>query len=137
MTWQTGQLIDELAPRICRRKVLIVDDSRVAMMQQQALLDGKGFEVYTAGDGEEGVEVALREQPDLILLDLMMPRMDGFEALKILRAEQATRHTPILIVTSQEDRGRIREGYRLGCTGYLTKPIDGPLLMEKIDALLD
>ncbi len=99
------------------------------MMEQMILR--KTYDVVTAKDGSAGVVKALAERPDLILLDVIMPAMDGFEACRRLRSEETTRETPIVLVTSRGEVSHREEGFRCGCSDYITKPIDSLELLEE------
>jgi CheY-like chemotaxis protein len=120
------------------KKILIVDDSKVAAMTQQLILRSlRGCEVITAEDGIKGVETAVMEQPDLILMDVVMPRMNGFEACRLIRAHEATESIPIIMVTTRSESAHVDEGFASGCNDYLLKPIDAAQLLEKINKLAD
>ncbi len=115
-----------------RKKVLVVDDSRTAQMMTALIVSKASFEVLTASDGEEGVQKALAEKPDIILMDVMMPKMDGFEACRALRANDATREIPIIMVTTRGEADKVEVGYDAGCTDYVTKPINSVELLAKL-----
>ena len=120
------------------KKILIVDDSKVAAMTQQLILRSlRGCEVITAEDGIKGVEKAVVEQPDLILMDVVMPRMNGFEACRLIRGHEATESIPIIMVTTRSEPTHVDEGFASGCTDYIFKPIDTAQLLEKIEKLAD
>lgn len=119
-----------------RKKILVVDDSATALMITQALLRRGPYELLTATDGEQAVEVALVFRPDLILMDLVMPRMTGLEACERLRQHERTRHTPIILVTTRGEAENQLAGFERGCTDYVTKPIDGVELLSKVRACL-
>ena len=120
------------------KKILIVDDSKVAAMTQQLILRSlRGCEVITAEDGIKGVEKAVAEQPDLILMDVVMPRMNGFEACRLIRGHEATESIPIIMVTTRSESTHVDEGFASGCTDYIFKPIDTAQLLEKIEKLAD
>ena len=120
------------------KKILIVDDSKVAAMTQQLILRSlKGCEVITAEDGIKGVEKAVAEQPDLILMDVVMPRMNGFEACRLIRGHEATESIPIIMVTTRSESAHVDEGFASGCNDYIFKPIDAAQLLEKIHKLAD
>jgi DNA-binding response OmpR family regulator len=89
-----------------------------------------------ARDGRAAVQMAMDESPDLIILDVVMPRMDGFEACRELRRLEATRTTPIIMVTTRGEPQNIETGYEAGCSDYVTKPINGPELVSKVRDLL-
>ncbi len=115
-----------------RKKILLVDDSGTTLMMEKMILNKGPYDLLTAKDGEEGVAMALKENPDLILLDIVMPKMDGFEACRRLRAEDATKETPIIMVTTRGEVENVEHGYELGCTDYVTKPINSLELMTKV-----
>lgn len=103
-------------------RILIVDDDPWILRMISALLDKRGYEVITASDGEEGLEKAVRVRPDLLITDVMMPKMDGWELVRALRARAELAFTPVLFLTalsSEDDRIR---GFRLGADDYLPKP---------------
>ncbi|MGZ8433788.1 MAG: response regulator, partial [Candidatus Binatia bacterium] len=106
------------------RKILIVDDSETILQMEQMILANEPYELVIARDGVEGVARALETNPDLILLDVVMPRMGGFEALRELRRNQRTNSVPIVMVTTQAEADSIETGYASGCSDYIVKPID-------------
>lgn len=115
-----------------RKKILLVDDSMTALMMEKALLSRHAYDVVVARDGVEAVHSALESAPDLIVLDVIMPRMNGFEACRELRRLEATRGIPIVMVTTRGEPEHIAHGYEAGCNDYVTKPINGPELVAKI-----
>ncbi|HST59884.1 MAG TPA: response regulator [Longimicrobium sp.] len=115
-----------------RRKILLIDDSATTHMWIKMILNKSAFEMVSAKDGVEGVEKALAENPDLILMDVVMPRMDGFSACRHLRTHDSTRGTPIIMVTTRAEARNVEEGFQSGCSDYITKPIDGLELMSKV-----
>ncbi len=119
-----------------RRKVLLVDDSAITHMWIRMILDRSEYDMVSARDGQEGVEVALAELPDLILMDVAMPRMDGFEACRALRGHPTTRGIPIVMVTTRADARSVEAGFTSGCSDYVTKPIDGLELLSKVRSFL-
>ena len=115
-----------------KKKILLVDDSITSLFMQKMVLKHEPYDLVTATDGRNGVELALRERPDLILMDVVMPRMTGIEALRELRANAATRATPIILVTTRGEPGNVEIGYEAGCTDYLTKPFAPEELLSKV-----
>jgi EAL domain-containing protein (putative c-di-GMP-specific phosphodiesterase class I) len=113
------------------KKILLVDDSQTVLLMHKMIL-GKHWDIVTARDGQEGVEKALSERPDLILMDVVMPKLTGFEAVQQLRQHDATRETPIIMVTTRGEEQNIESGYELGCTDYITKPVNNTELMTKV-----
>jgi DNA-binding response OmpR family regulator len=118
------------------RKILLVDDSETILQMEQMILEPKSYKLIMARDGEEGVAKALESNPDLILMDVVMPKMNGFEAVKKLRANQQTRAVPIVMVTSKAEAESMEAGYESGCSDYIIKPIDGLELVAKVKNLL-
>ena len=118
------------------KKVLVVDDSPTAIMWQKMILRQGQYEVVTAVDGQAGVEAAIAERPDLILMDVMMPRMNGFEACREIRKTPATQHVPIIMVTTRSEMESVEEGFQSGCSEYITKPIDRLELLSKVASYL-
>lgn len=119
-----------------RKKILLVDDSPTAILWQRLILEDDPYDILVATDGEEGVRVAKAELPDLVLLDVVMPRMGGFAALRAIRAEQTLRHTPVLMVTTRSEMPNVLEGYEGGCNEYITKPVDRTELLTKVRSYL-
>ncbi len=115
-----------------RKKILIVDDSTTALMLERVLLSRGPWELVTASDGPEACEVASVEHPDLILMDVVMPRMDGFEACRKLRETEETRSIPIILVTTRGEAEHVEQGFVSGCSDYVTKPIDRAELLSKV-----
>jgi DNA-binding response OmpR family regulator len=115
-----------------RKKILLVDDSNTILMMEKFILREQAFEIITASDGEEGVRKALEHRPDVILLDVIMLRMGGFEACRQLRANEATRATPIIMVTTRGEATNVEAGWTAGCSDYITKPINGIELLAKV-----
>mgnify|MGYP001766945148 CR=1 FL=1 len=118
-----------------RIKVLVVDDSRTALMMTCMVLARGPFDVITASGGEEGITKALSERPDVILLDVVMPQVNGFDACRRLRADTATRSIPIIMLTTRGEAEHVETGFTVGCSEYLTKPVDGTELIAKIKDL--
>ena len=119
-----------------QKKILLVDDSNTVLMMERMLLNGSGFELFTAMNGEEAVSVALAKHPDLILMDVVMPKMNGFEACQQLRQLDETREIPIILVTTRGEYENVEQGYASGCDDYVTKPISNIELTSKIRNLL-
>ncbi len=112
--------------------ILVVEDDSKSLKLIRDLLQASGYKTIEATDGEQGVDLAKAKKPDLILMDIQMPEMDGLEATRILKADATTRNIPILALTSyamKGDRERILEA---GCDGYLAKPIDIQELLKKV-----
>jgi PleD family two-component response regulator len=117
------------------RKILLVDDSETILRLERMILRN-AYELMTAKDGREGVAQALALQPDLILMDVMMPNMNGFEALRELRRCPATRAIPVLMVTTTGEEESMETAFSSGCNDYIMKPIDGQELLTKVRSFL-
>jgi DNA-binding response OmpR family regulator len=114
-----------------KKRILLVDDSTTALMMEQLML-GRDYEILTAKDGAEALKVAVAERPDLILLDVVMPKMDGFEVCRVLRGIEATRGIKIIMVTTRGEGKNVEAGFASGCDDYVTKPINHRELLSKI-----
>jgi CheY-like chemotaxis protein len=120
-----------------RKKILLVDDSNTVLMMEKMVLTSNGYDIVVAHDGAEGVDKAVSEQPDLILLDLIMPKMDGIEACRLLRARPSTSAIPIIMVTTRTEEAIVENSYRNGCNDYVNKPINSAELLAKVRSLLE
>lgn len=118
------------------KKILLVDDSETILQMERMILQQDRYEVVTARDGQEGVIKALELKPDLILMDVIMPRLDGFAAVRRLRENPDTSRVPIVMVTSKAQAESMETGYESGCSDYIIKPIDGLELIAKVKSLL-
>jgi twitching motility two-component system response regulator PilH len=117
-------------------RVLIVDDSPTETYKMSSILSKHGYEVITAESGEDGVSVAKQQLPDVVLMDIVMPGLNGFQATRQLSRDSATRHIPVIIVTTKDQETDRVWGERQGAKGYLTKPVDGKLLVQTIEDVL-
>ena len=117
-------------------RILVADDNPTNRDILQARLEANGYEVLHAGDGEEVLAVTREQRPDLILLDIMMPKLDGIEVCKRVKADAALPFTPIILVTAKADSGDVVEGLDAGADEYLTKPVDQKALVARVKALL-
>ena len=120
-----------------RKKILLVDDSSTVLMMEKMLLAGCGYDIVVARDGEEGVQKALSELPDLILLDMIMPKVDGAEALRRIRALPETSAIPIIMVTTRSESETVEASYKIGCNDYIHKPINNSELLAKVRSFLE
>lgn len=105
-------------------KILVCDDERHIVRLIQVNLERQGYQVTTAFDGKEGLEKIRSEKPDLVVLDVMMPYMDGFEVLKTIRREPETESLPVIMLTAKAQDKDVFEGYHYGADMYLTKPFN-------------
>ena len=119
-----------------RKKILLVDDAETILMMERMILNKAGYELITAKDGQEAVTKASAERPDLILMDVVMPKMSGFEACKQLRSQDATKAIPIIMVTTRGEAESVESGFQSGCSDYITKPINGLEVLSKVKSAL-
>lgn len=115
-----------------RKKIMLVDDSSTVLMMERMILNKVPADLVTARDGQEAVDKAPAERPDLILLDMMMPRLGGMEACKQLRESDITRAVPIIMVTTRGEESYMESAFASGCTDYITKPINAIELLTKV-----
>lgn len=118
-----------------RKKILLIDDSETILMMERMVLR-RAYDIVTAKDGSEGISKAISERPDLILLDVNMPVLDGFAVCRLLRVEDALKDTPIVMVTSRGEADSVELGFRSGCSDYIMKPIDSLELLAKVRGCL-
>lgn len=119
-----------------RKKILLVDDSSTILMMEKFILRNDPYTLITASNGEEAVRKAALERPDLILLDVVMPRMSGFEACRLIRDNGELQQTPIIMVTTRGEAENVETGWVVGCTDYVTKPINAVELLAKVRSIL-
>ncbi len=118
-------------------KVLLVDDSTTALLMGETVFrEHTSYDVVTARDGAEAVLKAVAEKPDLILMDVVMPKMDGFTACREIRKKEGLKSVPIVMVTSRGEPAHVQTGYESGCNAYITKPIQASELLEVVQLFL-
>jgi two-component system cell cycle response regulator DivK len=117
------------------KRILVVEDNELNMDLLVQLLEDE-YEVLTAMDGAAGIELAERERPDLILMDLSLPVIDGWEATRRLKANDDLKHVPVIALTARAMMGDEAKARACGCDDYLAKPLDEDLLFEKLDRFL-
>jgi len=119
------------------KKILLIEDNELNRDMLSRRLQKRGYEVVMAADGETGVAMAQADAPGLILMDVSLPGIDGWEATRRLRAAPETRHIPIVALTAYTTSGDREKALAAGCDDFDTKPIDLPRLLGKIEALLN
>src|SRR4051812_9825530 len=120
-----------------RKKVLLVDDSTTTLMMEEMVLKQRTpYECVTAKDGLDAISRALVESPDLVLMDVVMPRLNGFEACKRMRLEKSLQSTPIILVTTRGEEEYVEAGFQSGCNDYITKPINSRELVTLLQNYL-
>jgi CheY-like chemotaxis protein len=117
-------------------KILIVEDNEMNRDMLSRRLIRRGYEIVMAVDGEEGITAAKAEAPDLILMDMSLPVVDGWEATRRLKADAGTQRIPVIGLTAHAMAGDREKAIAAGCDDYDTKPIELPRLLEKVEALL-
>lgn len=117
-------------------RILIVDDSPSQLMGMKRIVEKLGHEALTAEDGAAGVEAAKAQKPDLILMDVVMPNLNGFQATRAISKEATTAHIPIVLVTTKDQETDKVWGMRQGAKAYITKPFNENQLIDVINSLL-
>ena len=114
------------------KRILLIEDNPVNRRLAQFLLKSKGYEVWEAASAQEAFNALREKRPDLILMDIQLPEMDGLTATRQLKADPATRNIPVLAVTSYAMMGDEAKAFEAGCSGYVTKPIDKTVFLEAV-----
>ena len=121
--------------------ILIIDDDRIIRQILQTTLSRKGFDVYTANDGPSGIELARKQNVDVILLDWMMPDMDGLQVFKQLKQNEKTSQTPVFMLTSKESQDDINQAIAIGVDDYIVKPFStsnvAQMIIDKLNKITD
>lgn len=118
------------------KKILLVDDSNTVLMMERMILSRCGYNLITAGDGLEALDKARSDGPDLILMDVIMPRMGGLEAVRKLHENDSTSAIPVIMVTTRSEVENVEKAFENGCAEYVTKPINGLELVSKVRSFL-
>lgn len=119
-----------------KKKILLVDDEKDLVYAVKLELEAKNFEVLTANDGREGLEKARSEKPDLIILDLMLPKLDGYKVCRILKFDAKYKDIPIIMFSARGEESDKQTGKEVGADAYLTKTFEPQALVSKIKELL-
>ncbi len=118
-------------------RILVVDDSPTELIVFKKILEKQGYQILVAKDGQEGVDLAKQELPDLILMDVVMPVLNGFQATRLLKNDESTASIPVIMVTTKDQQTDINWGMRQGATEYMVKPVAPAELLSKIKALIN
>ena len=118
------------------KKILIIEDNKGIRENAAEILMLSNYKVFTAANGKEGIEAALKENPDLIICDIMMPVLDGYGVLHLLQKNEATKNTPFIFLTAKTERADFRKGMELGADDYITKPFSGTELLNAVEGRL-
>ena len=119
-----------------KKTILVVEDEEALLRLQSILLVIKGFKVEGVTDGQAALDAVARIKPDLILLDIMLPKIDGFEVCRQIKANEATRHIPVIIITAKKSKEDRIMGEQVGADLYITKPYKSSMIIETIQKLL-
>lgn len=122
---------------MAKRKILLVDDEADFVEMLRVRLEDSGYEVIVAYDGEEGLERAEKEAPELIILDIMLPKISGFDVCRKLKIDENFKNIPIIMLTAKFQANDIKFGMAMGADAYITKPFESQVLVEKMRKLLD
>lgn len=114
------------------RTILIVDDERLNRQMIATLLRGPSYTLLEAEDGEVALRLTKKHKPHIVLLDIMMPNMDGFQCCRAIKADPALAHTKILMITCLAESDDVKKAFEAGCDGYLIKPVDHTELKDKV-----
>jgi DNA-binding response OmpR family regulator len=116
--------------------ILVVDDERYIVNILDFTLGSEGFRVLSASNGEEALRMAMKETPDLVVLDIMMPKIDGFEVCRALKAKEETKDLPVILLTAKDRDADRKKGEEVGADLYMTKPFSPARLVEEVRNLL-
>ena len=119
-----------------KKKILIVDDEPLMVEMVMMRLEANGFEVVSAGDGQEALEKVRKDKPDLIILDLMLPKIDGYKVCRMLKFDEKYKKIPIILFSARAQQGDMTLGKEVGADAYLIKPFEAEVLLAKINELL-
>ena len=120
-----------------KKKILLVDDEKDLVYAVKLQLEKNNFEVLTASDGQEALDKARREKPHLIILDVMLPKIDGYKVCRLLKFDEKYKKIPLIIFTARVQESDEKTGYSVGADAYMTKPFDAQILLDKIQQLLN
>src|ERR671912_1560226 len=118
------------------KTILVIDDNNDLRENTAEILDLAGYKTFTAENGKRGVEVATKEKPDVIVCDIMMPELDGYGVLHLLRKNADTQNIPFIFLTAKTERSDFRKGMEMGADDYITKPFDDIELLNAIEVRL-
>lgn len=118
------------------KKILVVEDEKIMSEIIAARLGSRGYDVLVAADGQKGLALAQKELPSLVVLDLLMPNMDGYEVVKQLKADKKTKEIPVVIYSVKEEDADMEKAFALGADAYCLKDFDSKILLKKITQIL-
>jgi CheY-like chemotaxis protein len=116
--------------------ILLIEDTNDILENVTEILQLQRYDVLASSDGRTGIDLATRIKPDLILCDIVMPEMDGYDVIRHLKNNKETKDIPVIMITSQSENQSIKQAYNLGASGYIIKPFDGNLLIREVQRLV-
>jgi twitching motility two-component system response regulator PilG len=120
-----------------KKTILIVEDEESLLKLESILLTSKGFDVKGAPNGQAALDAIAENPPDLVLLDIMLPEIDGFEVCRRIKSNPATRHLPVIMLTAKKSREDMARGEKVGADWYITKPFKSAMVIETIQRFLN
>ncbi len=121
---------------MAKNKILIVEDEESLLKLESILLTSKGYDVRGVSNGQAALDALAEESVDLVLLDIMLPEIDGFEVCRRIKADTATRHIPVIMLTAKKSRDDMARGEKVGADWYITKPFKSAMVIETIQRFL-
>ena len=128
--------MDELGDQSSKAKILIVDDTLINLRLLSSMLGTSGYVVYEASDGRTALEAVRTHQPDLILLDIRLPGMDGYEVCRQIKVDEATRNIPVIFVSALDEQTDKVQGFAVGGVDYITKPFQSKEVLARVETHL-
>lgn len=119
-----------------KKRILVVEDEESLLKLESILLTSKGYEVRGVPNGQAALDAIAEEKPDLVLLDIMLPEIDGFEVCRRIKSDAATRHIPVVMLTAKKTREDMAKGEKVGADWYITKPFKSAMVIETIQRFL-
>lgn len=119
-----------------KKEILIVEDEESLLKLESLLLTTRGYKVQGVGNGQEALDCVANRKPDLMLLDIMLPGVDGFEVCRQIKTEESTKHIPVIMVTAKKSREDMERAERVGADWFITKPFKSAMLVETVRRLL-
>src|SRR6478609_8176008 len=116
------------------KSILVIEDNKDIRENTAEILDLAGYKTFTAENGKKGVDIAVKEKPDVIICDIMMPELDGYGVLHMLRKNETTQAIPFIFLTAKTERSDFRKGMEMGADDYITKPFDDSELLSAVEA---
>ena len=133
---KTGEIQIEEKHREKKALILVVEDNSIVRLMVQTILNVEGYRIIEATDGRSGINKALQEKPDLILMDILLPGLNGVDAIGILKRDPKTRHIPVIAISCLDTKKDVMSAIEAGCNDYVKKPFTPELLIQKIQKFL-